>query len=398
MKNLILSAALITISLQGALYAQDDNESYVSKLMKLSKAEQTFNANEYLINIRDFITLKEGRLILELSGVDDYNSFTNLDSILREFRKDIAFYKDSLESNPTGNVRIDYSYSDGFSFKKIRFKKYNPDGNMFLNQQGEISKLKFEQDTVRIVIQKSKPGLGRSNWPCMIPYSIQATFLLDNYYDIDKVIADNVLKGIVDTLEKTSDLEKYKGNRIYSNQFSLIYNPYYTGKGSLQQIDRLMKNEYDIYAGYNKSPYMNVNACIGAGMIRNTLTPTAEIGLQYNKIWNPVVHNIFRVSVEPYCFFDKNEHGDFVLYDNWFVNADVGSIYNYKSNPTKGWIGKECTFGVGYLAVEKGGYFKNTTFKVFTDILLIRGLTIVPEFIFTDNCRQIFPGITLKVF
>ncbi|MCW3122185.1 MAG: hypothetical protein JWQ38_1677, partial [Flavipsychrobacter sp.] len=128
MKKLILSTVLILISLQAQLYAQNDYVSAGMKRMSVkSKAELTFNANEEMIYIKDFVVLKQGRMILELNSMKDYESFRNLDSILQLLRKDIAFYKDSLDADPTDHVRIDYALNEEYAFKKIRFKKYKPD-------------------------------------------------------------------------------------------------------------------------------------------------------------------------------------------------------------------------------------------------------------------------------
>ena len=399
MKNLILGTGLIAISLQGRLYAQTDHTSAYSKFMLRSKIEQTFNLDGRFFRIRDFVTLKEGRMILDLYKVSDYESFKNLDSILTVFRKDVAFYKDSLDANLTGGMRIDYVLSDDYSFKKIRFKRHNGDGEIFMNKDGEIARLKFEQDTIRIIIQKSMPGIARhKSQPCDVPYSVQATFILGNYYDIDRVIGDKVLAGIIDTLEKSSQPKKTK-KKYYQLPFTIVYNPYYNGKSGLDRIEWLMNNEYDHFGLPHKPRFLSVNATIGVGLVRNTVTPTADIGIQYNKYWYPDMHNLFRLSVSPYCFFDKDAQGNFILNDNWFINADIGSSYdNGQTGYVGGWFGKECTFGVGYLFAGKGGYFKNSTFKLFTDVMQIRGITIVPEFIFTNDFKQIFPGITVKVF
>ena len=391
MKKLILITVLTLVGLGPGLYAQ----SYLAKQMSKTKTELTFNANDGLINIRDFVVLKEGRMILELSDLDDYESFRNLDSLLTVFKKDIAFYKDSLSANPTGNVRIDYAISPEYSFKKIRFKKYNADGNIFMNQDGDIARLKFEQDTVRIIIQKIKPGIARGKHaPCSVNYSVQATFVLGNYYDIDKVLEDKVLNDIVDTLYKASQTKRLKDKK-YPEPLSIVYNPYYSGKNSFKRYEGLLNNEYETVP--HKIRYFSIHADIGAGLVRNTLVPTADIGMQYNKYFGDHSndHNIYRLSAAPYYFFDKNEAGNYIISNTWFINADIGSIYD-KSAP--GWFGKEATIGIGYLVAQKGGYFQKTTFKIFTDILIVPEITIVPEVIFTNNCKQIFPGFTLNVF
>ena len=402
---MILIAALL-VSAKGLLYAQKlEQPNYVTR-MKMSKTERTFNANEGLIGIRDFVTLKSGSLILELSGVDDYENFRNLDSLLELFRKDIAFYKDTLDANLTANNRIDYVVNSEYDFKKIRFRKYCQENPIFLSNHGAISRMKFEQDTVRLILQKSKPGLGRGkNAPCSIAYTIQATFILGNYYDIDKLINDHVLRGIVDTLEKVTLTKRIQHNiskpwYIQAHPVSINYNPYFAGSSALTKSGWLLRNEYDVLLKPAHKPrFVGVIGDIGAGLVRNTIVPLCEVGLQYNNYFagSPTgSHSIFRLSAIPYFFFDRNIAGDNIINDNWFVDASIGSI-SPNDFPT-GWPGRETTLGFGYLVSGKGNYFKNTTFKIFTDLLYASHITIVPEFIFTNNMKQIYPGITVKVF
>ena len=284
MTKLILGVVLILISMQAKLCAQEENASEWTKLMSRGKTDATFNVWPTSITIRDFVVLKEGRMILELGDESDYASFRTLDSILGNFRKDITFYKDSLDANPTGNVRIDYVLNDDYSFKTIRFKKYNASGNSFLSRDGEVSKLKFEQDTVRIIVHKTKPGFSTRTRPgCSVSYAVQATFLLGNYYDIDKVIADKVLTGIVDTLEKESQVKRKK--RFGRNPITISYNPYYSGKGRFIKHDVLMNGEFD-YEIWYKKPKFSFNPQFGAGVMRNELVPVTDIAFQYNRYWN----------------------------------------------------------------------------------------------------------------
>lgn len=398
MKKWILCAGLIAISLTTPLFAQPEYATARIRQLTKSKTEQTFNANPGMISIRDFIVLKEGSLILDLCDINDYQNFRNMDSLLSMFRKDIAFYKDSLSANATGSVRIDYVMNEVYSFKKIRFKKYTADGSTFLNKEGDISKLKFEPDTVRIIIQKSRMGIGRHNRPglCTIPYSIQATFVLGNYYDVDKIVADKVMGTIMDTLEKFSR-KKVPVNASFTNPLTIIYNPYYTGAGALTSYPLLMDNEYGVNGVKPKGKFFSVNATLGAGLVRNTLAPAIDAGIQYNRYWRPgnySDHNIFRLSAAPYFFFARDEKGNNVVQDNWFIDGEVGEM---DERDQYGWYGKAATVGVGYLAAQKGGYFQGTTMKLFTSIVFVKGITIAPELIFTRDFRQVFPGITLKV-
>jgi hypothetical protein len=401
MKKTILATALALASLQGNLFAQMNSyqEGRLDAL-KQSKTEQTFNPNYFYINLKDFVTLKEGKMTLEMHYFKDFDNFRNIDSVLAVAMKDIAFYADSLNADPTGHLRIDYVANTDYSFKKIRFKRYPSDGNIFMNQDGEISKLKFDQDTVNIIIQKSRESIGSKK--CTIPYSIRASFIVGNYTDINKIVASKELPPIMDTLEKMSQPrnrkinQKSKPNELWSKPMSIIYNPYYYGEGAVTTYKKVLDNEYDVTSP-QKNDKLLLGGSVGIGLIRNMITPTADIAITLEKYYRKNKYNdydFFSVSVSPYFLFEKNVEGGYITDDNWFINAEVGTVYHKKAY---GWVGNMVSFGAGYLFRQKGGYFQNTTLKIFTSLEVTKGITISPELISTNNFKQIFPGITLKV-
>ncbi len=398
MKKRILNIFFFILVLQSNVFAQSPYQLGVEKAMSRTKTQQTFNANENQIYIKDYVTLKNGRMIMELCDLKDYNDMKNLDSILKNFICDISFYRDSLADNPTGSVRIDYVLNSEYSFKKIRFKKYNADGSSFLNNNGEISKLKFGQDTVRIVFQKSRQGISKQkNTTCSIPYSMQVTFVIGNYYDVERIVADSILKKVVDTLEKISYSEK-RMKYTWAHPLTIIYNPYYYGKNSLKKYNMISDNEYDIYTPANlERRKLLIDGNIGLGLVKNTICPMADIGIEYVRKTggHSKDYDFYRLSATPYYFFRNDAQGNTIVDDNWFVNFTLGSVYDGNEYT---WLGKKACFGFGYLFSQKGDYFKNTTFKLYTELTIVPRVTIVPEIIFTNNSKQIYPGITLKVF
>jgi len=408
MKQLILSMALL-ISATGMLFAQnDDDATPVVNRMRMNKADQTFKANANLLNLKAFVVLKEGRMILELAAPDDFESFSNIDSLLSVFMKDIAFYKDSLDAYPTSGFRIDYVLNPDYDFKKIRFIRHPQQGSTFLNKSGTMSRLKFDQDTIHILINKSRPGIGRKkDVPCQIPYTIEATFIVGNYYDIDNIIKDSILHPIIDTLAKISRDQRPRHDKhpwfMNRHPLSLVYNPYYTGafgKKIVSHYSYLLQDEYSIFdKKYHPTHWKAIKGDVGVGVIRNTLTPMCELGYQFNRqIWPEdfITHDALRISASPYCFFANNTDGSYTVNDNWFLNVSWGTLYG---KPQHGWPGLENSLGFGYLVSQKGNYFKNGTFKLYTNLRYDRnGITIVPEIIFSDRCRQVYPGVTVKFF
>jgi hypothetical protein len=408
MKKIILAIALI-VSAWGA-FAQLDNRPYLDQVWSRSRTDIRFEQPEAWINIRDVVHLKNrNKMIIELNNVGDYDYLRHLDELIAKFKDDIRFYQDSLNDIAPGNVRIDYSVTtDSTSFidrVEIRFKRYPPNGDAFIKKNSEVAKLKLEQDTVNFILRvfaKNRHKSHISSTP--YDYSIQASFFVNNYSDLFKLGDDKeFLNHTVDTLIST----KKSGtvSSPYKFPSTTIYKPEIVeGKFRFIQSNGILKRE-DIYSwnkGINRSDKVQITLNMGAGLVRNTLTPMAEGGIGwYNmrpayytkKFQQDEINTFIGASVTPYFFFDRNPDGNFYVKDNWFVTLEMGGATNFLglSSPL-------VTGGVGYLFAQKGNYFKGTTMKAFMNFKIRNGPTISPELILTGDLKQIFPGITVKIF
>lgn len=92
------------------------------------------------------------------------------------------------------------------------------------------------------------------------------------------------------------------------------------------------------------------------------------------------------LTTSSYSLFEKTATGAYEILPNNFVNLSYGE-------------NNDVSAGVSYLYWRDGNYFKGLTTKLFFNVTLLKkGLTLSPEVIFTDDFKQIFPGLTLKVF
>ncbi len=411
MKRSLVMTVLILISMQLALFAQNETLDFYNTVYGWSKTKKTFNVTP-LPNVEDFVYLKNGKMIVEMQQIGDYKYLAKLDSILTQFTTDIAFYKDSLE-NGTGNVRIDYSLEHGKDYRQIRFLKHNPEGDIYVNRHGETERLKLEQDTVRIILQLI-PGttISTSRWL----RSMQVTFVLNNYRDIEKIVSEKtVMLHAIDTLASVRGPAEL--DRAFTHPSSCIYRPYFarltndsTPKFFLKnhiidkmyfvKFDHILKKEYGQYADVAGTPTHRFAAYgnIGVGIVRNTISPNAELGISYfnyGSYRNGKDYDYYTLFASPYFFFDRKPDGEYLVSDNWFINLQAGSSYDEEMLGVKI---RGFSVGIGYLAVEKGNYFKANTFKAFCTVRLMSGVSICPELIATNNFKQVFPGITFKIF
>lgn len=401
---------MILIMLFASINGQVIAQNYITEIKKFaewSKTEKTFNA-PYIPDIRDFVYLKNGKAIFELRQVNEYALFKNMDTILEGLVRDIAFYKDSLDQG-TSSVRIDYNLERGKDLRQIRFKKTRQDGDIYINRHGATERLKIEQDTIRILLPSTK--MNRYN----ISYPIQVTFVLNNYSDISKLIGENeVLNHAIDTLASVRTTHEIK--RPFKYPTSCIFHPYhfpkendtFLQKRNLEKYSSAMRfvkfnellnkenSQFRTFGPVNRkfAAYGNIST----GLVRNTLCPGAEAGitnLSYYRRGQQANYEFTSLYLSSLYFFGINSAGAQIVNDNYFINLESGSTEDQDMIGVKV---RGVSAGIGYLFMQKGDYFKETTLKLFMGLRLQSGLTLYPEIIATNDFKQIFPGMTLKIF
>ena len=213
MSKFLLIAGLL-VGLGGTLRAQ-------------TKADRVFNMPEkYIYNTHRVHLRGDGLLTIEMADVTDYEMLKNLDSILNRALDDIAFYKDSIQ--PTDNVRIDYTLQKESDNIMIRFKKYKADGDVFVKKGNELSRLKLEQDTVRILLKK--PEKERDSHMHFYDFPVQLTFLVNNYTDLNTLVGDKgMLSHIADTLSSVTQPKVYDP-AISRHRTNIDFYPYRIGR------------------------------------------------------------------------------------------------------------------------------------------------------------------------
>ncbi len=418
MKRLIVLAAIL-MSVSNVSFGQDDDATPARK--KRTVTESNFEMLSGFINIRDYVYLQNNaKMIIELNNVEQYNELKHLDTVLYHFLDEIAFYRDSLD-NYNGNVRIDYTIDEAYPFSKIRFKKHEADGEVFMNNGNDaVAKLKLEQDTVRIFVRHNPvvnlPENIKGNWAKESRYSLnnaemyQLTFCVNVYTDLRKIADDKrTLRHVIDTLTTT----KKKNTKLNPNKYtsSTYYHPFGidTATSELCNVNHVCGScrkqaRYRQYKGLAIIDNSNgkdlipqwdeieLGGNIGAGLVRNYLAPYAEIGVTFTKDGRRIYQNrysstSFSLLVASHFLFEQGAQGEYYTKPNWFVNAQVGNADGL-------------SMGAGYLFSKSGSYFSGTTVKAFMNISVFKGkgFTLSPELIITDDFRQVFPGLTIKVF
>lgn len=376
---------LLLAGVTGSVYAQSSD-----KWKFTTKADATFNMSESYIHHRHKVWLGNGNtMTVELFSTDDYKKLQDLEAFLRTAWQDLSFIPDSISQCPQCSYRIDYS-SAAAGNTSYRLQRFEPQGTfLFKRKDGAVMPFKSENDTLKFTLLGQNDNFKRA----------QVTFILNRYANLQDLLAQKgYLNSFIDTFIKKSapryredkkwpwtyysSIFMYKNLRD-SNQYVIDYRPH------------LDKNIWDV--GYKK-PTFDILVNFGAGFMRDKLTPVGELGLMYRLpgTKSKFTTTIIGLYASGFFAFEKNDVGKFVVNDNWFLNAEIGDEGENQFTSTI--KTSRLTVGAGYLISQKGNYFSNTTMKVFMNIRLKNGVTLTPEIIGTDNFKQVFPGLTVKIF
>jgi hypothetical protein len=154
---------MLLISITGTIFAQN----------QATKADKTFEIPPNYASRRFTIDLGRGnKMQIELVALEDLKRFTNIDSLIRSFFKDIEPLKDSL-GDESFSRRIDY-VTDSMGLVKIRIQQIRPKGSSFVVKDGDAAVLKLEQDTINF--------LGAV--PFVADYTLRKPFRDTRYYRV----------------------------------------------------------------------------------------------------------------------------------------------------------------------------------------------------------------------
>ena len=401
MNKIILVLTLTILSCSSSL--AQDIECMFCHPQKKTKTEASFNAT--YVNHRHIVTLEKGnKMVIEMFNIKDYEVLDTALNILKQTRQALHTFKDSMQTTPSGHLRVDYSYATGTDYRKIRVKKYDSDGSVFLDKNGEISHLKVEQDTIRILIHK-RASYTYEGTTYKNHRPVQLTFVLNNYTDIDSIITDyKSIQHFIDTMKSVAT-PKYKVNQ-YDYKTTINFHPYdgarerYSGKFRFIFYEGILTNEYSYLIWDTKFVFprtIGVVAEVGAGLLGENLATMAELGLEYRfrRERGSDFVTITSLNAAPYFTYGKNAAGNITVFTHLFVNAELGSLA--KQNDVEHMFTRS-TIGIGYLAYSNSNYLPGTTMKAFFDFRLKSQFVICPEVIFTNNFKTVFPALTFKGF
>jgi len=368
----IISLLMLVMSINGKAIAQEETP--------LTNAERIFNIPPGYLKRSFMVDLGKGnKMQIELSDIDDLKQFKNIDSLLRIFLQDMIPLKDSLADEMVSK-RIDY-LTDELGRKKIRIQLHKPTGASFLLQQGNLSALKLEQDTVSFIGSYVYTVTSTLLKPFTEVRYYRLSFFVNQLSDLNNYSG---LNEKVSTIQKNHKSRWVKGDNgtwyikngdrsIYSNHQPAGY---ISGTGTGDYLTSLSSVNFQNYKNY-----FVPSASLGIGLVFNNGRIRQQLGL----LW------------EPNFFFAKNTQGNLQTYRNDFLTFSYKRTALRKEDAIRS-FSFISDFSFGYLVRRSGNFFEKNTMRIGVGgVSLFKDkINLEPILYFNNFFKGVTPGLKLS--
>jgi len=371
----IISLLMLVTGITGKSIAQEEPA--------ISNADRIFNMPADYPKRSFTVDLGKGnKMQIDLTDIQDLDRFKNIDSLLRIFLQDIIPLKDSL-SGELVSKRIDY-LTDEIGTKKIRIRISKPDGASFLLQQGNLSALKLEQDTVIFSGSYVYTVTSTLLKPFTEMHYYRLCFFVNNLSDLNRLLS-------VGLNEKISGIQKNKNTRWIKDK---------EGVWHIKNGDQSIYSNHQP-AGYNSGTgtgdYLTSLTTVNFQNYKNYFVPSASlgIGLGFN---NGKVKQEIGVLWEPNFFFSKNAAGSLRTYRNDFLTFTYKRTVVGKENAAPAFSFSN-GFSFSYLIKRSGDFYEKNTMRIGMGKVYIfnNKISIEPVIYFNNFFKGVTPGLKLSL-
>ncbi|HTN17800.1 MAG TPA: hypothetical protein VL092_08980, partial [Chitinophagaceae bacterium] len=226
-------------------------------------------------------------------------------------------YRDSLTKN-LSTKRLDIHIPLENTPLISRFSEQMVNSNLQALNDKETVALKMTLDTLRIV----KKFADRTIQGEQAQEHFQYTFFVKNIVDVKSLLADKQwlsrTAGLIDSVVMTYRREWHNQDAWFHHLF-VSYDPARSTKKQLMVTRQLSERN-----GINTQDMLSFNVGFGAALVRNTICPATDIGVQLNFYSDHESTFFTRLSASTFTRFEEQTGQRFKAYATAFVNAELG--------------------------------------------------------------------------
>jgi len=191
------------------------------------------------------------------------------------------------------------------------------------------------------------------------------------------------------------DLNSFKTIKVDS----LIKTALFSVKDSLKSDKETIKENKLRYERAKRS--FSIETELGAGVVWDKLSPVLSVNFltprkdyYMDKTFQGFSYLNFAVTC--YYLFSNNNNNMSNESSLVFLELSNGARRNEDVKSYQSGVVDDKMFGIGYLVRNGNGYFKGSTFKIFSSLVAYNGIIKVRgELNFTDKFRKVYPGLTI---
>jgi len=356
---------LLLASITGDLCAQS----------KQTNSDKTFDIPANSTDRRFYIDLGKGnKLQLDIKSLDDLDKFQNMDSLIYGLLQDLKLLKDSLADEST-TKRIDYIIDDTDK-RKLRLQQFKPVGSSFVVNEGELSTMKMEQDTINFIGKVAYSDRLTKRYKTQGVRYFKASFYLNSVGDIAQYM-NGILKDKITNL-------KVNANKKWDSQ----------GKNALYQLEADKSIKANSNKGYIAGgDYLNLKGSVDIQNYKSYFVPSVSLGA-YIILGSKNFKRELGVSWENHFSFAKNTEGKLKTFRSQFLTLSFAHGFIKDNNIQKdGYDLFNMTFS--YLISKKGEVYDKNAMRLGVGALtLFEGKTKIQPVIYFNNLfRGVTPGL-----
>ncbi|MBL7711822.1 MAG: hypothetical protein JNL13_05135 [Chitinophagaceae bacterium] len=338
---------------------------------------ELFEVKDY--DLKHHFTIATGKgsyLVFEMERLSAWKGKEDFFRYTETILPVLAQYRDSLTRRPMSTKRLDIHIPVQNTPLISRFSEHMINSNLQALNDKETVALKMTLDTLRIV----KKFEDRKIQGEQVPEHFQYTFFVKNLADVKELLADkswlNHSAGLIDSVV-TAYRKEWRSQDAWFHHLFVSYDPSRSTKKQLLVTRQLSEQN-----GVNTQDMISFSAGFGAGLVRNTICPTADIGLQLTFYSDHESTFFTRLSMNSFTRFEEQTGQRFKAYATTFVNAELGFGVNRSNTKLKPY---SLSMGFGYKLLNKHQADRDPSlprylYRLFFNYDLGKGIVITPEF------------------
>ncbi|MES2477512.1 MAG: hypothetical protein V4561_00370 [Bacteroidota bacterium] len=342
---------------------------------KPDRVEDLFDTNKDELDLNFQINISKGVML------DFAITRNGLWKGKEEFRKpliiasqQLKLYADSLK--PFANSkRLDIYVGKSEGEVVSRFGSSQKHNNIRIDKSGELEALKMNSDTLRIVKAYEYKRIGGVPMAERFQYTFEMKELKDfssiiedeHWVDMAVQMIDSVL-GVYRDKWRNPDAEFHSLYVKYNPRDTVL--PLFISKRRLADFNRM-------------SGILTLSGGFGVSLVRNTLCPGVNAGIQFHFKGDVEEVPFVKVSMNTIMRFEEQADKKFRGYTTGFLNAEIGIRTNEDAPSNRNFL---LSVGFGYKLNTQEQFFQDPSmdkrmYKLFFNYSLSKSIILQPEFI-----------------